>query len=86
MSGKQFDPIIVRKFIENISVYTIGQGVALNTGERGYIININRTNPTRPLVRVVYNINSKKLTNPYNLNLADRTDVIISETIETDDV
>ncbi len=52
-SGYQFDPQIVRTFVENIAIYPIGAVVELNTGVTAIIIDSNRILPTRPTVRII---------------------------------
>ncbi len=86
MSDKQFDPNIVKSLTSNISAYSIGQGILLSTGQKGYILNISSKNPTRPLVRITHNVNGKKLNRPYNINLIRKIDIKIIESIEIDDV
>lgn len=86
MSNKQFDPYVIENFIQNISLFSIGEGVLLNTGEKGYIININKKAPTKPTVRIICNVNEKKLLNPYILDLSQQSKVRIVKILEIDDV
>lgn len=52
-AGYQFDPELVRVFVENTAIYPIGSLVQLNSGATGVIIKNNRTLPMRPTVRLV---------------------------------
>lgn len=83
-SGEQFDPIVVNKFSRNISIFNIGEGVLLSTGEKGYILRINGNNPTKPLIRVLYDDNKKKLIRPYILDLSKEINIKIVDTVEID--
>jgi putative nucleotidyltransferase with HDIG domain len=50
-SFKTLDPIVVQKFLEQITTYFFTDKVRLNTGVTGKIISINPLRPTRPLIQ-----------------------------------
>lgn len=52
-AGYQFDPELVRVFVENTAIYPIGSMVQLNSGATGVVVKNNRNLPTRPAVRLV---------------------------------
>lgn len=85
-TDKQFDPEIVDKLMSRISVYSIGEGILLSTGQKGYIISIDAQAPTRPTVRITHNENGKNLQKRYNIDLVRKTNIKIVDTIEIDDV
>lgn len=43
---------IVQSFVKNIAPYPIGTSVKLSNGELGVVINVDKSYPTRPLVKV----------------------------------
>lgn len=86
MADKQFDPNVVDLLVSKVSVYTIGEGILLSSGQKGYVISIDSKTPTRPLVRITHNENGKKLNKPFNIDLVRKIDVKIVETVEIDDV
>ena len=53
MSLTQFDYNVAKIFIGNISIYPVGSGVVLNTGEKGLVVEVNKEFPTRPRVRII---------------------------------
>lgn len=52
--GTSFSPELVRHLIEHISIYPVGCFVLLNSGETAKVIETNRENPVRPVVRILY--------------------------------
>ena len=54
-SGTQFDPEILKVFLQQVAVYPVGAFVELNNGEIGVVIQVSRYMPTRPKVRIVLN-------------------------------
>lgn len=52
---QMFDKRVVKKFVEFMSIYPIGNLVKLNTGEAGMVIAGNPGFPTRSVVRVLLN-------------------------------
>lgn len=56
MSRIEFDPQIVRAFLNCVSFYPVGTRVELNNGSSGYVVEANRGFPTRPIVRVDRNV------------------------------
>ncbi|MCX7843513.1 MAG: HD domain-containing protein [Clostridia bacterium] len=55
LGSHHFDNDIVQEFIKYISVYPVGTGVVLSTKERGLVVRVDKSFPTRPVVRIVYN-------------------------------
>ncbi|KDR95414.1 HD-GYP domain, c-di-GMP phosphodiesterase class II (or its inactivated variant) [Peptoclostridium litorale DSM 5388] len=54
MTTTQLDLEIYKKFVENIAIYTPGAGVILSTGEKGIVVENNRSFPTRPKIRILF--------------------------------
>lgn len=51
--GVHFDPVVAEKFLANIAVYPIGSLVKLNTGQKGVVVDVNKSFPARPIVKLV---------------------------------
>ena len=51
--GQQFDQHLVRRFVQLLGIYPIGNLVRLNTGEVGVVIEVHAPEPYRPHVRVM---------------------------------
>ena len=67
--GKQFDQHLVRRFVQLIGIYPVGNLVRLNTGEVAVVRSIHAPDPYRPQVRVLFNRNGTRLDLPYEVNL-----------------
>ena len=67
--GKQFDQHLVRRFVQLIGIYPVGNLVRLNTGEVAVVRTIHAPDPYRPQVRVLFNRAGARLDLPYEINL-----------------
>lgn len=65
-----FDSYIVSKFVPFISLFQIGTPVILNTREKGIVIHNNPKFPSRPIVRVFYDSEGKRLAYKKDIDLA----------------
>ena len=83
-SGELFDPNLVKVFTTQIPLYPTGVMVKLNTGEIGIISDSNRSIVGRPKVRICFRKDSRAVTKPYDVNLADTShrDKLITEVLE----
>jgi putative nucleotidyltransferase with HDIG domain len=66
--GKQFDQNLVRRFVQLVGIYPVGNLVRLNTGEIAIVAAAYAPDPHRPRVRVVIDRNGTK-TEPYDVDL-----------------
>jgi putative nucleotidyltransferase with HDIG domain len=67
--GRQFDPHLVRRFVQLIGIYPAGSLVRLNTGETAAVVTIYAPDPNRPRVKVVADAAGARLDTPFELNL-----------------
>jgi putative nucleotidyltransferase with HDIG domain len=67
--GSQFDQRLVRRFVQIIGIYPVGNVVRLDTGELGIVLRVNPRDPHRPQVRVVLDREGRKYLRPYDVNL-----------------
>lgn len=77
-----FDTEIVKCFVKYVTIYPVGMGVVLNTGERGIVTKVSSNVPTRPVVKVVFDSMGRKLDKSYNVNLENKLNVFIAESCE----
>lgn len=77
-----FDPRVIESFVKYVTIYPIGTGVLLNTKERGLVINDNRSMPTRPVVRIVYDDKMKRLNNFKEIDISEQSNVFIVDSCE----
>jgi putative nucleotidyltransferase with HDIG domain len=69
--GQQFDQHLVRRFVQLLGIYPVGNFVRLNTGEVAVVRQVHAPDPYRPQVRVVYDKDGGRIENPFDLNLWD---------------
>ena len=67
--GKQFDQRLVRRFVQIVGVYPVGNLVRLDTGETAVVVRVNPTDARRPHVRVVLAADGHRLGKPYDVSL-----------------
>ena len=69
--GSQFDPHLVRRFVQLVGIYPAGNLVRLDTGEVAVVVKPYAPDPYRPHVRVIFNRDRQRLEIPYDVNLWD---------------
>src|SRR3954454_12249892 len=69
--GQQFDQHLVRRFVQLLGIYPVGNFVRLNTGEVAVVRQIHAPDPYRPQVRVVYDKDGARIETPYDISLFD---------------
>jgi len=80
MGLHHFDPVVVENFVRFVTVYPEGSGVLLNTRERAIVVKHNRKMPTKPLVRIVYDEDMKRISR--EIDLSQETGIFIVDTCE----
>lgn len=76
---KKIDLRVFCKFAENIAVYPIGTGVLLEDGRKGIVVDVHRSCPTRPIIRIIESDDHK---NCYEIDMMKKLNVFIKDTIE----
>lgn len=71
-SGKEFEPVLLRKFIRLIGVYPPGTFVRLDTNEIGFVFQTNPSDPYRPWVKIVMDSNGSKIETPQEIDLEEK--------------
>jgi putative nucleotidyltransferase with HDIG domain len=67
--GKQFDQNLVRRFVQVMGIYPVGNLVRLNTGEVAIVLQVHAPDPYRPKVRVLFESDGGRLELPRDVNL-----------------
>ena len=52
--GKQFDQHLVRRFVQLLGIYPVGNLVKLDSGEIAIVLQVHAPDPYRPKVRVLF--------------------------------
>lgn len=73
-SGKHFDPVLLKFFVNMMGVYPVGTLIALDTGEMGLVLHNNeKTDQTRPEVQLLSKSADQTYTKGKCIDLADRS-------------
>jgi putative nucleotidyltransferase with HDIG domain len=67
--GTQFDQRLVRRFVQIVGIYPVGNLVRLDTGEVAVVVKANAADPYRPQVRVVMDATGRRLGRHYEVSL-----------------
>lgn len=67
--GTEFDPDIATEFILNLAPFPIGSTVTLNNGVKGTVIEVTKSLPTRPKVKILFDENGCRLSNDVEADL-----------------
>ncbi len=67
--GKQFDQHLVRRFVQLVGIYPVGNLVRLDTGEIAVVTRSHAPDPHRPRVKVVIGADGETLERPYDVSL-----------------
>lgn len=76
-AGSHLDEKIINALAANIAVYPIGTLVELNTGSIGIVCDINREQPTRPIVRIIYDTKHKNNCPFLEVDLSKKNTILI---------
>ena len=67
--GTQFDQNLVRRFVQLLGIYPVGNLVRLDTGEIAIVVQVHAPDPYRPKVRVLFNPDGGRLEFPRDIAL-----------------
>lgn len=74
-----FDAKVVKAFTRSIAAYPLGSIVQLSTGEIGIVVNIEKTVAPRPIVKICYDQDNKKLEFPRQVDLTEEKTLFITK-------
>lgn len=80
-SGTIFDKDIVKIFKKSFSVYPLGCCVKLSDGVEGYVVRQNENFPDRPVIRVIYDSETKKDIESYEIDLVKNISLAINSIV-----
>lgn len=82
LKGVQFEPEVVDLLGLCVAKYPVGCMVRLNSNELGIVVDVNQSERTRPVIRVLYDQDGTKLHEFWELDLAKEPDLSIVEVVE----
>jgi len=71
--GAQFDQHLVRRFVQLIGIYPVGNLVRLDTGEIAVVLKVYAPDPYRPQVRILFDRQGRRLDLTFDINLWEMT-------------
>jgi HD-GYP domain-containing protein (c-di-GMP phosphodiesterase class II) len=80
-SGTAFDSDMVQNFRETFAVYPLGCCVKLSNSVEGYVIRQNKNFPDRPVLRVLYDSETRVPISFYEINLLEHTSLVIEKIV-----
>mgnify|MGYP000862521427 CR=1 FL=1 len=84
-STKLYDAEMIRCFLNHVAAFPIGTCLRLSSGELGLVVKCNRGFPLRPVVRVCKNSNGAFYKEPYDLDLTEKLDIVITEVLSDEE-
>ncbi len=72
--GKQFDQNLVRRFVQLVGIYPVGNLVRLDTGDVAVVLKAHAPDPYRPRVRVLFDADRQPLRDPQDVDLWEGED------------
>ncbi len=72
LSGRHFDPKILKSFINMIGMYPVGTTVRLSTNEIGIVVKVDSVSSDTPVVKVLYDPSGNALEKPFEIDLSSK--------------
>ncbi|MBI2821466.1 MAG: HD domain-containing protein [Acidobacteria bacterium] len=79
--SRTFPDRITKGMIQAFSIYPFNEFVVLNTGEIGQVIDVNRENPMRPTVKLLYTVEGEPFYELKIVNLAQNSSIHVQRAI-----
>ncbi len=86
MSGNSLDPVCITALKANIAVYPIGTFVELNTGDIAVVVDVNKSAPTRPVIKIYYDKYQKAVSQPREIDLSTLSTVMITRLLSNEEI
>jgi HD-GYP domain-containing protein (c-di-GMP phosphodiesterase class II) len=72
----------IELFRDKVAIYPVGVSVRLSTGQSGVVVRLDSKMPQRPVVRVLNDHDGVELSRPYEIDLTQQLNLIITEVNE----
>lgn len=86
LSGKELDTDAVKALVKELTPFPINSFVVLNNGEIGSVAKINKKQPLRPIVEVLFSAGKVRLPYPRKVDLTTSTSMFIIQPIQERDL
>ncbi len=78
----KFDPVLLRVFLSQMSVYPIGSIVQLNDKSIGIVIGSVTKKPLRPIIKLIFDVKHNRIDETLVLNLVEETSLYITKVLD----
>ncbi len=78
----KFDPVLLRVFLSQMSVYPIGSIIQLNDKSIGIVIGTVSKKPLRPIVKLIFDGKKNRIEEILILNLVEETSLYITKVLD----
>lgn len=82
----QFDPEVIRVFLNNVVIYPLGSVIRLNTGAVGVVVDMNKNCQTRPIVRIICTKEGNRVASMLEIDLSKTLDTYIVQVLKEEQV
>ncbi|MDQ7780699.1 MAG: HD-GYP domain-containing protein [Planctomycetota bacterium] len=83
---RKLDPEVIRAFLRYMSLFPVGSWVQLSNGNIGKVVSANESNYDRPVVRLIYDAQKKKLVPPLLLDLRSAESVRVERVVDSSEL
>lgn len=83
---QKFDPQVVRVLLSKLSAFPIGSLVRLNSGAIGTVVETEETYPLRPVIRILYDAQGRKIEDDRVIQLREYPILHITDAIYEEDL
>ena len=77
----KFDLNVVKTFLDTVAAYPNGSIVTTNRGDKAIVVGQNKKCPTRPIIRLLEDIDHNEYTTCIETNLVDDLTLFIVDTV-----
>lgn len=85
MSDVYLDGRCVNALVSNIAIYPIGSILQLNTGDIGIVVDVNKNQPNRPIIRLLYDKYFRNLSINHEIDLSKYPTILIFKLLNEND-
>lgn len=86
MANSFFDPRILAALISNIAIFPLGSVVMLNSGDIGLVVDVNKSVPTRPVIRVMFDRYKKRISPFHEIDLSKMTTIYVAKVLTEQEI
>lgn len=77
-----FDPVFLKLFIQQLTIYPVGCWVELSTGEQGQVIQTAAGSPLRPTLKILFDSRKKRLAVPKVIHLSQHATLFVKKSLQ----